>query len=152
MLSIQTERSRLSALLVFIAIAATNVFILQLYWKTLLADRNLQDQDFLGYYTAASLPPSMMYDNNQQRNVQTNLLGEPYGVPAGVLLFNHPPFLVPIVSLLANGNYVESYRRWAALLFAISLACSVIIYLLLKDVGYTAAFSGLSAFTALLFY
>jgi len=149
---VQSERSRLSAHLIFVAIAASNLFVLQLYWKTVIADRNLLDQDFLGYYTAASLPPSMIYDINQQRNVQTNLLGQPYGVPAGVLLFNHPPFLVPIVRLLANGNYVESYRRWAALLFAISLACSVIIYLLLRDVGHTAAFSGLSAFTALLFY
>ena len=84
---VQSERSRLSAHLIFVAIAASNLFVLQLYWKTVIADRNLLDQDFLGYYTAASLPPSMIYDINQQRNVQTNLLGQPYGVPAGVLLF-----------------------------------------------------------------
>jgi len=93
-----------------------------------------------------------MYDINQQRDLQTNLLGKPYGVPAGVLLFNHPPFLVPIVSLLASANYVESYRRWAAVLFIVALACSVIIYLLLRSAGHTAVVSGLSAFTALLFY
>jgi len=93
-----------------------------------------------------------MYDIDQQRNVQIGLLGKPYGVPAGVLLFNHPPFLVPIVSVLSNGNYVESYRRWAAVLFAIALVCSWIVYLLLREAGHTATMSGLAAFTSLLFY
>jgi hypothetical protein len=93
-----------------------------------------------------------MYDIDQQRNVQIGLLGKPYGVPAGVLLFNHPPFLVPIVSVLSNGNYVDSYRRWAAVLFAIALICSWIVYLLLREAGHTATISGLAAFTSLLFY
>ena len=152
MSSIKSERSRLITQLLFIAIVATNLFVFQLYWKTLISDRNLLDQDYLGYYTAASLPRSSMYDINRQREFQRNLLGQPYGVPAGVLLFNHPPFLVPIVSLLANTDYVESYRRWAALLFAVSLGCSVIVYLLLKDAGHNPVTSGLSAFTALIFY
>jgi hypothetical protein len=150
--STKSERSGLYALLLFIAIFAANLFVLQLYWKTFVGDRNLLNQDFLGYYTAASLPRSSIYDINRQRELQTSLLGKPYGVPAGVLLFNHPPFLVPVVRLLNNGNYFESYQRWAALLFAISVACSVIIYLLLRDAWHTVLVSTLSAFTALLFY
>ena len=143
---------RLGAYLLFVLIAASNIFIFQLYCKTVIADRNLLEQDFLGYYTAASLPRTSIYDINRQRELQTSLLGKPYGVPAGVLLFNHPPFLVPVVRLLNNGNYFESYQRWAALLFAISVACSVIIYLWLRDAGHTVLVSTLSAFTALLFY
>ena len=150
--STKSERSGLHALLLFIAIFAANLFVLQLYWKTFVGDRNLLNQDFLGYYTAASLPRTSIYDINRQRELQTSLLGKPYGVPAGVLLFNHPPFLVPVVRLLNNGNYFESYQRWAALLFAISVTCSVIIYLLLRDAGHTVLVSTLSAFTALLFY
>ena len=152
MSSTKSEGSGLNALLLFIAISAANLFVLQLYWKTFFADRNLLAQDYLGYYTAASLPRSSIYDINRQRELQTSLLGKPYGVPAGVLLFNHPPFLVPVVRLLNNGNYFESYQRWAALLFAISVACSVIIYLFLRDAGHTVPVSTLCAFTAFLFY
>lgn len=151
MSSTQSKQS-LGTWFLFVAITAANLFILQLYWKTLVSDRNLLEQDFLGYYTAASLPRSSMYDINRQRDLQTNLLGKPYGVPAGVLLFNHPPFLVPIVKLLVSADYVESYRRWATVLFVVASACAVIIYFLLRDAGHNVLISGLSAFTALLFY
>jgi len=131
---------------------AINVFTVDLYRRTLIEDHNLLEQDFLGYYTAASLPRQNIYDINRQREFQTQLLGRPYRVPAGVLLFNHPPILVPAVKLLATEDYVASYRRWAGVLSIVCLLCGGVVYFLLRTVRLPAFVCLLSSFSAVLFY
>lgn len=131
---------------------AVNVFTLDLYRQTLIEDHNLLEQDFLGYYTAASLPRQTIYDINRQREFQTQLLGRPYRVPAGVLLYNHPPILVPVVKLLATEDYVVSYRRWAGVLSIVCVLCGGVVYFLLRTVRLSVSVCLLSSFSAVLFY
>jgi len=133
-------------------VITANVCTFELYRRTFYSDRNLIEQDYLSYYTAASLPRHQLYDINEQREFQTALLGEPYRVPAGVLLFNHPPFLVPIIRLLVTKDYTSSYRRWAAVLCLLCLLCGVGVYFNMHDAGHQPLICFLSASTALLFY
>jgi hypothetical protein len=36
-----------------------------------------------------------------------------------VLLYNHAPYLIPLLELVIDGNYVASFQRWALLLLAL---------------------------------
>jgi hypothetical protein len=60
-------------------------------------------------------------------------------VPGQVLMFNHPPYLVPILELVVDGNYVASLERYAAIMIAVYLACSVIIFVILHRAAWNQA-------------
>jgi len=138
--------------LLFAVILAANISMLDNYRRAVPQDRTLMVQDFLGYYTAAKLPRHEMYDIDRQKEVQTALLGKPYDLPSKVLLFNHPPVLIPLVNLISTDDYLKSYWRWAVVLSTICLLCAGAVYLLLRDAGQPTSTASLAAFTALLFY
>lgn len=51
------------------------------------------------------------------------------------LPYVHPPILLPVLSLLVDGNFVASYWRWVAFLVTVLLVCLIPLYKLTGDVG-----------------
>ncbi len=71
--------------------------------------------DFIGFYAAARIAQSegaeWIYEPMLQQQIEQELVGFPL-VSGQILLFNHMPFFVPILSLLVDENYVASFIRW----------------------------------------
>jgi hypothetical protein len=86
--------------------------------------------DFIAFYSAGRVAQehglSKVYEPELQQNVQQEQVGFPL-VQGQVLLYNHLPFLLPVLYGVVNGDYVGSFYRWAALLVVVYCASLVIL-------------------------
>jgi len=91
--------------------------------------------DFISPYSAARIAQrwgaAHVYDLQLQQTIQAEVVGFSLA-PGQVLMFNHPPYLVPLLVLLVDGNYVASLERYAAIMVALYLACAAIIAWILR--------------------
>jgi hypothetical protein len=67
---------------------------------------------------AQTLRLSQLYDLDLQRAVHVPSVGRNV-VQDGLLPFNHPPLLAPLLGLLVSDAYGAAYVRWALLLTAL---------------------------------
>ncbi len=93
--------------------------------------------DFIASYSAAGVAQrygiSRVYDLELQQAIQAEVVGFDLA-PGQVLMYNHIPYLVPMLILIVNGDYVASLLRYVLILltfYAASLA--VINWLLRRD-------------------
>lgn len=89
-------------------------------WRTVLP----KESDFPAFYSATRLWQEGLnpYDLEQQCGKQLPIRGEP------CLPFAHPPVLLPLLSLIANDDFVRSYYRWTAVLLVVVLICLIPFY------------------------
>jgi hypothetical protein len=86
--------------------------------------------DFISAYSSGRVAqrwgPANVYNLDFQQTIQEEVVG--FNLASGqVLMFNHPPFLVPFLALLMDGNYIGSLLRYAlviVLLYAAALAAA----------------------------
>lgn len=81
--------------------------------------------DFIAFYAAGRVAQenglANAYDIALQQDVQENEVG--FQLSAGqVLLYNHMPYLIPVLQVLVTQNYVTSFLRWTILLVGIYAA------------------------------
>lgn len=99
-------------------------------WINLLADPQLRGVDFLIFYTAGRLANttslSELYDLDRQRAVQHALVGSTY-FANGLLPFNHPPFLAPLLGLCVDTEYRAAYLRWVGMMTVVSAIAALIL-------------------------
>lgn len=92
--------------------------------------------DFVGFFTAARIAqsqgPSWIYSPTLQQQIEQELVGFPLA-PGQVLLFNHMPYFVPLLSLIVNADFVESFNRWGLVLAAIILTDAVLFLSLARS-------------------
>ena len=95
--------------------------------------------DFIAFYSAGRVAQNAgaahVYDPNLQQNIQEEEVGFPL-VPGQVLLYNHLPFLIPILQTIVNPNYVNSFYLWIFLLIALYITAIFFLSRLLKDAGF----------------
>jgi hypothetical protein len=108
--------------------------------------------DFIAFYSAGRVAQEQgyarVYDPLLQQAVQEEQVGFPL-VKGQVLLYNHLPFLVPILGILVNADYVNSFYRWALLLVALYIASLIVLSKSLRDLDMdqpTVWLTGLGAF------
>jgi len=86
--------------------------------------------DFIGHYTAGRLARSDGYTNIynivKQQAIQAQVVGFTFD-ESQTGYFTHPPFIVPLVSLITSGNYVASFLRWTLILLAFNVICSILL-------------------------
>lgn len=120
-----------------------------------LADPQLRGVDYIAFYTAGRLareaPLSELYDLDRQRAVQHPIVG-PEFVEGGVLSYNHPPFLAPLLGLLTDGDYRASYVRWVALMAVAAAAAALALAALYRQQGGSRAEAAMVALGGALFY
>ncbi len=133
----------ISTLLV-IAVLFVNALTVYFYIQAARDKEQIERQDFVALYSAARLDAADLYDLQKQREIQIQVIGEPYGDPAGVLPFISPPVYIPLLKIVINDNYRASYLRWISLLVAVCALCGFLVYRITGD--------WVAAITATLFY
>jgi hypothetical protein len=102
-----------SGFLVLIIVAAV------LWLRMIGSPEERTGSDFISPYSAARVAQrwgmANVYNLELQQAVQAEVVGFNL-VPGQVLMFNHPPYLVPLLMLLVNGDYVGSLIRYAVLM------------------------------------
>jgi hypothetical protein len=92
--------------------------------------------DFIAFYSAGRIAKSegasRAYDPILQQQIQQAEVGFPL-VPGQVLLYNHLPFLIPLLQIIVSTNYVASFYRWIVLLGALYLIGITILSRTLKQ-------------------
>jgi hypothetical protein len=78
--------------------------------------------DFIAFYSAGRVAQtkgfSKLYDPLLQQQIQEEQVGFPLA-EGQVLLYNHLPFLTPILRGFVSPNYVSSFYRWNLFLIVI---------------------------------
>lgn len=109
---------------VFIATGlAVLVVVYGVLWLQMLASpAQRTGADFIAFYAAGRVAEqdgaARVYDPALQQAVQQDQVGFALA-PGQVLLYNHAPYLIPLLELVVDGNYVASFQRWALLLLAL---------------------------------
>jgi hypothetical protein len=111
--------------------------------------------DFVSFYTAGRIARAGMYrqlyDLATHYAIQSPIIG-PNAVPGGVIMSQHPPFLAPLLGLIAFDNYSAAYIAWSAILCCVLAACGVLAARFLMANGVDRRSSIVVAIGAVLFY
>ncbi|HVN16710.1 MAG TPA: glycosyltransferase family 87 protein [Anaerolineales bacterium] len=133
----------------FLALA----LIYSILWLQTIRDPGLRTgSDFIAFYTAGRIANQFgaahVYDVSLQQNIQQAQVGFSLA-PGQVLLYNHLPYLIPILQLIAVKDYVTSFILWDVLLLALY---ALTMYLLTKTLDWDAASSVLAFIGGLTFF
>lgn len=92
--------------------------------------------DFIAFYSAGRVAQtqgiSHVYNPLYQQAIQEEQVGFSLA-PGQVLLYNHLPFLLPVLYAIASPDYVRSFYRWIALLIVVDLLSILFLTRVLKD-------------------
>ncbi len=81
--------------------------------------------DFIAFYTAGRIAQThglpSVYNISLQHKIEQTVVGFALAREQ-VLLYNHMPYLVPILGLLVNQDYTGSFIRWAILMLGVYTA------------------------------
>lgn len=127
-------RPRLRKMLQISLILAGVLILLWMYaalWRTqITTPRIRQSADFLAFYTAGEIAEKDgiqdVYDREKQLAVQENVQRRAL-VADELLSYNHLPYLIPLLDVLFDENYVASFTRWGLFLLMLHLVSTVIL-------------------------
>ena len=110
---------------ILVAGAVSLLIIYFIWWGRMIgnpADRS--GADLIAFYTAGRVAQehgfASVYNIEYQQMIQQELVG--FQLAQGqVLLYNHLPYLVPLLALIVDDNYVGSFQRWVLVLLSIYL-------------------------------
>ncbi len=110
--------------LIIVGIAALVAIYLQL-WQFMAANPiELTKKDFISQYTAGRIANSgdwgNVYNLNTQIAQQEKITGTPI-VSNNFPPFMHPPFILPLLALIAYFAYVPAYHLWAVIQIILSV-------------------------------
>ena len=123
-----------------IAGLTTLVIVYAVLWLRMISSpAERTGADFIVFFTAGRIAQTdgaeHVFEPLLQQAIQQAEVGFPL-VPGQVLLYNHVPYLIPILKILISGNYVASFYRWAALLLALYIAGVVLLSGVLQRAGW----------------
>jgi hypothetical protein len=89
-------------------------------WVQMISDPTLRTSlDFVAYYSAARIAQESggtdVYDIEYQQQMEERVVGFKLA-DEQVLLYLHMPYLLPLLSIFVDENYVASFIRWVLLL------------------------------------
>lgn len=119
--------------ILFIAILVTWYAIL---WGSFFRSPTLlRYADFRPFYAAGVIIDkygySQVYDLDLEVQVQEEVVGHSLTKEA-LLLYNHPPLLLPFLGLLANFQYETAYLMYSLFLYFLALLCLPFLYKILR--------------------
>jgi len=90
-----------------------------LFVRLLSTPAEATGSDFISAYTGGRVAdlwgPDQVYNLDDQQAVQAQVVGFALA-PGEVLMFNHPPYLVPLLAVLMDRSYLASLARYAVLM------------------------------------
>ena len=141
---------------IFIIAGIASLFVSYLgVWKRLINDPvERTGADFIAFYSAGRVAQNegaaQVYDPILQKDVQEGEVGFPL-VPGQVLLYNHLPFLIPILQIIVSADYVGSFYRWVFLLITLYISGIAFLSRTLKDAGFDQSTTSLAGIGGFLF-
>ena len=114
--------------ILFVSISLSLAVVYGLSWLKLIVDPvQRTGSDFMAFYAAGHgiLQNNMAaaYDLNQIAAQQEDVLG--FRIPdQSANLFLHPPFILPILWVVAHFDYVPAYYLWAGFMLILCIVCA----------------------------
>jgi hypothetical protein len=92
-------------------------------WAQMISDPALRTSvDFVAYYSAARIAQETggadVYDISRQQQMEERVVGFTLA-DEQVLLYLHMPYLIPLLYIVVDENYVASFVRWVLLLISV---------------------------------
>ena len=116
--------SSLRRIFIIAGIASLSISYLGVWLRFIKDPVERTGSDFIAFYSAGRVAQEAglknVYDPLLQQEVQQDVVGFTL-VPGQVLLYNHMPFLVPILQVIVNDDYITSFYKWVALLIVVYL-------------------------------
>jgi hypothetical protein len=139
-----------------IAGLTTLVIIYAILWLRMISSpAERSGADFMVFFTAGRISQidgsAHVYELLLQQAVQQAEVGFQLA-PGQVLIFNHVPYLIPILNVLVSGNYVASFYRWAVLLLVLYVAGMVLLAGIFRRAGWRQAETWLMAAGMITFF
>lgn len=138
-----------------IAGLASLVIVYAVLWARMFTSHEERTgSDFIAFYaggmTARVWGGEHVYDLARQQAVQAEVVGFNLA-PGQVLMFNHPPFLVPLLARVMGGGYLASLVRFALVMTALYAGTLAVAWRLLRRDGWgcdelALALAGLATF------
>jgi hypothetical protein len=117
---------------VFQLVAILSLIIIYIFqWGVMITTSSLRTgTDFMAFYSAGRVAQGYgvenAYDISLQQKIQEEVLGFSL-VEGQVLLYNHLPYLIPILSFIVSENYIISFLIWAILMLSIYIIASTVL-------------------------
>jgi len=154
----EARTNNLRAWLATALLCGTPALLLVVYiqkWLGLFEMPGLGGIDFVSFYTAGRIARAgtyrQLYDLATHYAIQSPIIG-PNAVPGGVIMSQHPPFLAPLLGLIAFDNYNRAYVAWSAILCCVLGLCALVAARFLLANGVDRRSSIVVAIGAVLFY
>jgi len=141
---------------IFIVAGITSLFVSYLgIWGRVMSDPvERTGSDFIAYYAvgrvAQNEETAHVYDPLLQQEIQEEQVGFKLG-PRQVLLYYHLPFLTPVLQIVVNEDYINSFYRWVFILILIYIVSIVILSRVLRFNGIDQSTILIAAIGAFLF-
>ena len=105
------------------AVALLTIYVV--WWGRMIANPvERTSTDFISFYSAGRVARlqgfASIYNADEQQKVEQDVVGFPL-VEGQVLLYNHMPYLAPLLALVMSDHYVASFVRWLLILVALYL-------------------------------
>jgi hypothetical protein len=124
-------------------------------WTSLIEDAALKGMDFVSFYSAGIVARTYglvnAYDVALQQSVQSQIVG-PGFVPDDTLMFNHPPYLLPVLMKITSGDYPLSYILWSAVLLLLVGLGMVFVVRTLTAQGFSPKYASLMGLVGVMYY
>lgn len=147
--------SRLRRILIIASILSLSISYLGLWIRFINDPVERTGSDFIAFYSSGRVAQAhgypQVYVPLEVQAVQEQEVGFDLAEQQ-VLLFNHPPFLLPILRALFTDQYVESFYRWIFLLIVLYITAIAVLqkipggYRNSSERQLTSWLTGLSAF------
>lgn len=116
---------------VFQFVAILSLIIIYIFqWGVMITTPSLRTgTDFMAFYAAGRVAQEYRIESAYKIPLQQKLQEKVVGFPLAeeqVLLYNHLPFLIPILYLTVAENYVISFLVWITLMLSINIIASTI--------------------------
>lgn len=124
-------------------------------WSSLVKDAALNSMDFVSLYAAGIVAKTHglvnTYDVELQQSVQAQIVG-PGFMPSDTLMFNHPPYLLPVLLKITSDDYPLSYVLWSAVLLILVGIGMVFVVRALIAQGFSRKHAWLMGVVGALYY
>jgi hypothetical protein len=111
--------------------------------------------DFIGFFAAARIFQTdggkYVYNPAYQQGIEQEQVGFKL-FPGQVLLFNHMPYFLPLLGLIVDTNFVNSFVRWTILLLFILVIDSILLARMLPAETFKRGEKWMASAGALLFF
>ena len=106
------------------------IIIYLIQWNRIISTPSLRTgADFIAFFAGGRIAQengfSSAYNIPAQHRIEETLIGFSL-TEKQVLLYNHVPYLLPLLKLLVNADYIGSFIRWLILMLCIYAAGSLI--------------------------